>query len=502
MAFDSPSRQSSPETDADRDGDAGSNPLQPSPQYRTEAEPKLRILIPLVVACAFFMENLDSTIINTSIPQIAHSLGESPLTLNVAITCYLLSLAVFIPISGWMADRFGTRTVFTGAILMFTAGSVCCGLSETLLQLVAGRIVQGIGGAMMAPVGRIVLLRSFPKSQLITAMSYVTIPALIGPTVGPLLGGFITTYSSWRWIFYVNIPIGGLGIALAALHFENHRLATPSRFDLSGFLLCGSGLASAALAFDYAGRHVISVAANLGLIALAALLLGLYVLHSRRVAAPAVDLGLFRIKTFRISVVAGSVYRIGFGAIPFLLPLLFQLIFGLTPLGSGGLTFIMAIGAMAMKTAAPTIVRHFGFRRLLVANGLLSGLMVLALCLFDATTPHWFIVALLGLFGFIRSLEFTCINALAYADLPSDRMSRGTSLASVAQQLSISFGVATGATTLSLLIDRSEGMALTLDNFHVAFIVVGLLPILSAVMFTQLSPTDGSQVSGYQPARG
>jgi len=471
----------------------------PAPIYRITAEPRLRYLIPLVIACGVFMENLDSTILATSIPQMAESLGESPLRLNVAITSYLLSLAVFIPVSGWVADRFGARSVFCIAIAVFTVGSALCGVATSLPMLVLTRILQGLGGAMMTPVGRLIMLRSFPKNQLITAMSYVTLPALVGPAIGPLVGGFLTTYMSWRWIFYMNIPIGLIGIALAFRYAENFRAASSTRFDFVGFVLCGIGLAATELGLENAGRHLIPAALEAALVAVAALSLALYGFYARRTPNPAVDLTVFRIKTFRISVIGGFVCRVGLGAIPFLLPLLLQVPFGLSAFQSGSLTFVLAVGSMLMKTASPPILRRFGFRRLLVANAVVVGLMTMTLALVRADTPHWLLMAGLLIFGFFRSLQFTCMNTLGYADLSDTTISKGSSIASVGQQLSQSFGVAIAATILALL--SGDARAPAAADFVPAFLAVGLLPLISVAYFARLGREDGSQVSGYHSGR-
>ncbi|HUN47974.1 MAG TPA: DHA2 family efflux MFS transporter permease subunit [Stellaceae bacterium] len=471
-------------------------PAPSPPQYRTASEPRLRLLIPLVVACGLFMENLDSTILATAIPQMAASLGESPLRLNVAITSYLLSLAVFIPVSGWVADRYGARSVFCSAIAVFTVGSALCGLATSLPMLVVTRVLQGLGGAMMTPVGRLILLKSFPKSQLVTAMSYVTIPALIGPAIGPLVGGFLTTYASWRWIFYINIPIGFLGIGLALRFLENFRVAAAARFDFTGFVLCGIGLASTALGLEYAGRHLISNALEAAILAVAALSLAAYAFYARRTPNPAVDLKIFENRTFRIAVIGGLICRTGLGAVPFLLPLLLQIPFHLTAFQSGSLTFVLALGSMGMKSTSPPILRKFGFRKLLLVNAVIVGLGTMALGLIHADTPHWLIVPGLLVFGFFRSLQFTCMNTLAYADLSSTHLSTGSSVASVTQQLSITFGVAIAATLLSLLI--GPGSTPSAEDFLPVFILVGLLPIASVAWFSQLRPEDGNQVSGHR----
>ncbi|GGF18664.1 MFS transporter [Aliidongia dinghuensis] len=473
-------------------------PRNPAPPvYRTATEPKLGLLIPLVVACALFMENLDSTIIATSIPQIARSLNEPPLHLNLAVTSYLLSLAVFIPVSGWIADRFGARNVFCGAIVLFTVGSALCGLSTSLAMMVATRILQGFGGAMMTPVGRLILLRSFPKEGLVRAMSYVTIPALIGPTMGPIVGGFLTTYASWRWIFYINIPIGLFGIFLALRYCENYRMPAPPRFDFTGFVICGAALASTELVLESAGRHMVPAWGEATLAAVAVAGMALYGRHARRTPSPAVDLKVFRLRTFRLSVLAGGVCRMGLGAVPFLLPLQLQLGFGLTAMQSGAITFVSSLGAILMKSASQRILRRFGFRNLLIGNGLLVGFVITGLAAFTAATPHVLLYAYLLLFGFMRSVQFTCFNTLGYADVPTDMMSRATSVSSVGQQLSMSFGVALGATLLGLLVGP-EG-TVTAAEFHIVYPLVAVLPFIGSLFFFQLRPSDGTQVSGYRP---
>jgi EmrB/QacA subfamily drug resistance transporter len=466
------------------------------PVYRTADEPRLRILIPLVVACGLFMENLDSTIISTSIPQIARSLGENPLKLNLAITSYLLSLAVFIPISGWIADRFGARRVFCSAIVMFTIGSALCGLADSLPMLVATRVLQGCGGAMMTPVGRLILLRSFPKDALVTAMSYVTMPALIGPTLGPIIGGFLTTYVSWRWIFYINIPIGIVGIVLAVRFIDDFRAQKPPPFDFTGFLVAGCGLALLEFGIESLGRNLVSGQIQAALFVGAVATLLLYGWHARHVSSPALDLRLFRNRTFHVSVLTGGVCRIGLGAVPFLVPLLMQLGFGLDPFHSGLITFVSGIGAILMKSVSPWILRSFGFRRLLMGNGLIVGGMIAGLALFRADTPHWLLYSYLLVFGFLRSVQFTGINTLGYAELTPTIMSRATSLSSVAQQLSASFGVSMGAAILALSVGTSP--VVTTADFRPVFLLVGLVPALSVLGFARLRPMDGAEVSGYR----
>ncbi len=459
------------------------------------------MLVPLIVACALFMENLDSTVIATALPAIARSLGEDPLRLNLAITSYLLSLAVFIPLSGWIADRYGARRVFRTAIVIFTAGSMACGIAQSLPELVAARIVQGMGGAMMVPVGRLVMLRTVPKSELVRAMSYLTVPALLGPVMGPPLGGFIVTYGSWRWIFFINLPIGLLGIVLATLFIEDVRESERWPLDLVGFILSGVGLAGLVFGLETAGRGVLPDGIVALLLGLGAVATTLYVFHARLRPYPIIDLSLLRIPTFGAAITGGLLFRIGVGATPFLLPLMLQLGFGLSPLGSGLLTFASAAGALTMKLTAAPIIRLLGFRSVLLGNAAISSVFLAASALFSPTTPHWLIFIVLLSGGFFRSLQFTSINTLAYADVPPGLMSRATSFQSMIQQLSASIGVGSGALLVHMtLVFRNHG-TLGAADFAPAFVVIGLISVSSILLFLQLSPQAGAEVSGHRLSR-
>ncbi len=454
-------------------------------------------IIPLIIACALFMENMDSTVLATSLPQIAAAFGESPVRLSFAITAYLFSLAVFIPISGWVADRFGARTVFRLAIVVFLGGSILCGLSSSLPGLVAARLLQGLGGAMMVPVGRLVLLRSVPKDQLVTAMAYLTVPALVGPVVGPLLGGFITTYFHWRWIFWINIPIAVLGLVLATIFIPDTREERPPPLDLAGFGLSSVGLVGIIFGFETIGRGLVPGAVTVALLAAGVIGVLLYVRHAGRVAHPVLDLGLLRVPTFRASVIGGFLFRIGIGALPFLLPLMLQSAFGLSAFGSGQLTFAAALGALTMKLAARPILRRFGFRRVLLTNAMLSALSLAAIALFRPDTPSLVILLVLLVGGFFRSLQFTSINTLGYADIDRQRMSRATSFSSMAQQLSLSVGVGTGALLLHLTMVARSGTVLQTGDFLPAFVTVGICAAASALAFVSLPAAAGAEVSGH-----
>jgi EmrB/QacA subfamily drug resistance transporter len=454
-------------------------------------------LIPLIVACALFMENLDSTVLSTSLPAIAASFGESPLRLSFAITAYLFSLAVFIPISGWVADRYGARLVFRAAIVVFMLGSIGCGLSGSLPGLVAARMLQGLGGAMMVPVGRLVLIRAVPKADLVTAMAYLTVPALIGPLLGPVVGGFITTYFHWRWIFWINVPIALLGLVLVTLFIPDHREERPPPLDARGFLLTAVGLVGLVFGFETIGRGVVPGAVTAGLLVAGAACILLYVRHALRVPHPVLDLDLLRVPTFRASILGGFLFRIGIGAIPFLLPLMLQAGFGLSAFTSGQLTCAAAAGALTMKLAAKPILRRLGFRRVLIGNAVLSGLSLAAVALFRPDTPHALILVVLLVGGFFRSLQFTSINTLGYADIEPARMSRTTSFSSTAQQLALSMGVGTGALLLHAVMAARGGSALQAGDFVPAFLAVGALAAISALVYLRLPAEAGAEVSGH-----
>lgn len=457
------------------------------------------MLIPLIVACALFMENLDSSVLATALPSIAESLGESPLKLNLAITSYLFSLAVFIPVSGWVADRFGARTVFRAAIAVFTIGSLLCGLADSFWTLVGARVLQGLGGAMMVPVGRLVMLRSIPKSELVRAIAWLTVPALVGPVIGPPLGGFLTTYLSWRWIFWINLPIGLLGMVLVTLYIPNVREENVPPLDWRGFLLSALGLCGLVFGFETIGRGLLPDAVVAGLLVMGSIGIGLYIRHARRHPHPVLDLKLLRVPTFRIGVMGGFLFRIGVGALPFLLPLMLQLGFGLTAFESGMLTFVSAAGALTMKMAAGPILRRLGFRHVLIGNAVLSGAFIAICGLFRPDTSHLLILGLLLFGGFFRSLQFTSINTLAVSDIENARMSRATSFTSMMQQLSLSAGVAVGAMVLHATVTWGGGPErIGPADFTPAFLTVGLTAMLSAIIFLRLPADAGAEVSGHR----
>lgn len=460
-----------------------------------------QILIPLIVACALFMENMDSTVLATSLPAIAADIGENPLALKLAFTAYLVSLAVFIPISGWMADRHGSRTIFAAAIVVFMGGSLFCAASSTLAAFVLARFVQGIGGAMMVPVGRLVLLKTVPKSGLVAALNYLTIPALLGPIMGPPLGGLITQYFNWRGIFLINVPIGILGLALVLRHIPNMRESDLPPLDARGFLLLGFGLSALMLGLSALGGHLLPGAVTFACIVVGALALAGYVRHAVRVPHPVIDLDLLKLPTYRAGVVGGSLFRIGVGATPFLLPLMFQLGFGLDPFHSGLLTCATAVGAMFMKTLTIMILRRFGFRPVLTWNAVLASAATGIYGLFTATTSHVVVVAVLLLSGCLRSLQFTSLNAISFAEVTKEAMSQASSASSMAQRLSQSMGVVVGAYALQISNDLQGHASIVAADFWPAFAVVAVVSSMSLFFNSALAPDAGAEVSGQERDR-
>ena len=457
-------------------------------------------ILPLIVASALFMENMDSTVIATSLPAIAADLGTDPIVLKLAFTTYLLSLTVFIPISGWLADRFGSRHVFRAAILVFMLGSIACGYSQTLGWLVSSRALQGLGGAMMVPVGRIIILRETSKSQLVDALAWLTIPALLGPLLGPPVGGFITTYFDWRWIFWMNIPFGLLGLVAATRWMPNSIIDKVPPIDAKGFLLSALGLSSLVFGFTVLGRDLLPTNGVLLLMGFGAACVAFYVRHAFSISDPILDLRLLRNPTFNAGVMGGSLYRVGVGAIPFLLPLMLQLGFGYTAFQSGMLTCSAAVGSITMKFSTARLLRRFGFRQLLVANGLLSCALMAAYGLIAPATSLFLVIILFVIGGFLRSLQFTAMNALSYADIDRITASKATSLYTVAQQLSLSAGVAVAAFILELTQWVRGDQTIVAGDFSVAFVAVASVAALSVIQFTRLHMDAGSAVLAHGDA--
>jgi EmrB/QacA subfamily drug resistance transporter len=452
-------------------------------------------LISLIVAVALFMENMDSTVIATALPAIANDIGANPLALKLAVTSYLLSLAIFIPASGWVADRFGTRTVFRAAIAVFVLGSIGCALSHSLTDFVIARMVQGVGGAMMTPVGRLILLRTIDRRALLSAMAWVTMPALIGPMVGPPVGGFITTYASWHWIFIINVPIGILGIILVTRYIEEIRAEKQERFDFFGMMLAGLGLGGVAFGLSVAGLDLLPLPPVLALTAVGAIFLVLYVRHAKRHPAPVLDLSLLSVPTFRATVTGGFLFRLGIGAWPFLMPLMLQLGLKMNPFQSGLITFAGSFGALLMKPAIAPLLKWFGFKNILVPNAVISAALLAVCAVFTESTPIWVMFSILVVGGFFRSLEFTAINTLAYADVPTQRMSKATSLVSVMQQVSIACGVAVGALAVEITNRFNDSTTLTAADFGPAFLFVGAISACAVFIFLGLDKDAGAEMA-------
>ena len=460
------------------------------------------MVVPLIVASALFMENLDSTVITTALPQMAVTFGTTPIHLSVGITAYVLSLAIFIPVSGWFADRFGARTVFRTAITVFTVGSMLCGFCNNVAELAGARVLQGMGGAMMVPVGRLIMFRSVAKAEFVTAMAYLTIPAMIGPTLGPPVGGFITTYASWRWIFFLNVPMGLLGFALVTRFIENYREPETPSLDWPGFLLTGTALASFVYLCDLVERPEVSwgQVALLGGVSIIAGLLAAR--HLRRTTHPVIDPSLLRVSTFAASAIGGSIFRVGTASLNYLLPILLQIGLGFNAFLSGLMTVAAALGSFAMKIAAIRILRRWGFRTVLVVNAMISVVGVAICVVFNPAMPAVAIFLVLLVAGFFRSLQYTALNSIAFADIPAPRMSAASSFSSMLQQISNGMGVAFAAMALNLVLvlRGSAPTAISLDDIRITFLLMALVTLASARPFARLEPDAGAEVSGHRAA--
>ncbi|QQM31482.1 MFS transporter [Martelella lutilitoris] len=457
-------------------------------------------IVPLIMAVALFMEQMDSTVISTALPAIAADLNVGPITLKLALTTYMVALAIFIPVSGWTADRFGAKRVFRAAIIVFLIGSVFCAISSNLIEFVASRFLQGMGGAMMTPVGRLVILRTTNRSELVRAMALLTIPALLGPMAGPPLGGFLTTYFSWHWIFLINVPIGIVGLIMAGIFLPLIEDEPPSNLDWKGFFLVA--LAASGIVF---GLSVISLPAlppATGFITTAiGFLSGFwYIRHARRVEKPLLNLSLFSNASFAVATSAATFFRMATGAFPFLMPLMLQLGFGLNPFESGMITFIGAAGALLTKFVAPKVFSAFGFRTVLITASLGAAVLTVTFAFFEATTPHLVILAILFCSGLFRSFFFTGVNALAYADIENSQASQATAISSMFQQASFALGVAFAAVILELA-GHFTGGELTVAHFHIAFAVVAILSLISVFPLMRLRADAGAAVSGHRAAQ-
>lgn len=455
-------------------------------------------ILPWIVATALFMENLDATILNTAVPTMARSLDVAPLSLKSVLTSYTLCLAVFIPISGWMADRFGTRLVFTWAVTLFTIGSLMCGLAVNIPMLVVARVIQGIGGSMMTPVGRLTLVRTFAKSEMLVAMNFVVIPALIGPLLGPVTGGLIVNWLPWRAIFFLNLPFGLLGLWLVRRHMPDYRDPEVAPLDRRGFLLFGSGIALLSYALEVFGEHSLTAGPLTLLFGAATALLLLYGWHEHYTARPVIEIALFKIRTFNVAVIGGTITRLGVGGMPFLLPLLYQIGLGFPAWQAGLLTMPQALAAITMKAISGRVLERFGHRQILIANTVLFGVTLATFSLVDRGTPLWCILPLSFLQGLFSALQFTSMNSLVYADTTDRDASMANSIALTAQMMSWSFGVALASLTTAAFLQGApqSDHAHFLPALHKSFLTLGALTILSSLTFWRLRANDGNNVSG------
>ena len=443
--------------------------------------------LPYVLAVALFMQILDATILNTSLPQMAEALGESPLKMQWAVISYALTLAIFIPISGFLADKYGTRKVFLSASVIFSIGSLMCAISPTLDILIGSRIVQGIGGAMMTPVARLILVKSYPRNKLLTVMNFAVIPALIAPLVGPVLGGYIVQYFSWHWIFLINIPMGLLGFVmgtkLVPALFEDAK-----HLDWAGFALFAAAACGFTLAVEFgsqSGRGLYGLLLAL----IASALIGAYVWHAKRRQAPLFPLSLFKVRTFRIGIVGNLFTRLGISAVPFLLPLLLQVVFKYSPSQAGWLLAPIAVGAIGIKPWVSKIIQRYSYRKVLVSNTILLGILIIILAQFNDPSYWIWFIPILVIMGACNSMQFSAMNTLTIGDLEGTQTSSGNSLMAVNQQLAIGFGIAFGAAMLNLLRERMELDMLM--AFQTTYWILGILTILSGLQFLRLQPKDG-----------
>ena len=443
------------------------------------------------------MESLDTTVLNTAVPAISEALKVSPLSMKSVLASYTLSLAVFIPISGWMADRFGTRRVFASAIGLFSLGSFLCGVSTSIHLLIACRVLQGCGGAMMVPVGRLTLVRTFAKSELVRAMSFVAIPALVGPMLGPIAGGLIVGYLHWRYIFFVNIPIGLAGLLMVYLHLPDYRADRTDPLDTVGLILFGSGIALLSYVLEIFGEHALSTREICGLLAISLALIAGYALHATQSAFPLLRLSLFRVRTFRAAVSGSFFTRLGIGGVPFLLPLLYQVGLGFTPIQSGMLIMPQAIASISTKFMLPRILGRIGYRGVLISNTVILGILLGLFATIRIGTPVGVIVLLAFCYGAFTSLQYTSMNSLVYADIAEAETSNASSIASTMQQMSISFGVASAglATTLFIPQRLQPEPRVMIHGVHVTLLVLGAFTVLSSIVFHGLKRGDGNNVS-------
>ena len=470
-----------------------------TPDSSVTAESGLRLqtrLIALVVAVTFFMENLDATVIATALPTMASAFGITPVDMNVGITAYIVAVAIFIPLSSWIADRFGARRVFAGAIIVFTLASLLCGLSQNIEMFVFARVLQGIGGALMVPVGRLAVLRNTDKKDLVKMIAVITWPGLVAPILGPLVGGLIVTHASWPWIFYVNLPLGALALFAALWLVPEGREEHVRPFDGKGFALLAGACASLLGGLEWLGsQHGNAMFSGFALV-IAGAILGVWAVHHcRHHVHPLLPLGTVSINTFRVSLFGGSLFRLAISALPFLLPLLFQVAFGLSPVDAGLLVLAVFAGNLAMKPFTTAIMQRYGFRQVLLVNGVIGVISIVACAFFTPQTPFAVIAAVLFVGGLSRSMQFTCYNSIGFADVPKSRMSEASALFSLFFQLAMGLGVTVAALLLraSMSVQGHELQAQVAD-FRVAFVGVAVLGLLALVDVIRLPKDAGDSV--------
>lgn len=476
-------------------------PAEPGIAESPSLNSRRSIMIALLVAGAFFMENLDGTVIATAIPEMARTFACDPVSLNIGMSGYLFALAIFIPASGWLADRFGARTIFSIAIAIFTLASVLCGMSNGVMEFTLARLLQGIGGAMMVPVGRIAVMRSTAQKDLLTAIAYITWPALVAPIIGPPVGGFITTYANWRWIFLLNVPLGIAGLILALKLIPNLRVEQQARFDIIGFI--ASALACSSLLYGLellGGRdvHWTRAAIQLSISAISTVWMIYHMLHARK---PLFDFAVMKIPSFRVTMLGGSLFRMSIGSVPFLLPLMFQVSFGMSAVTSGILILILFAGNCLMKAAVNPLLRRYGLKKVLIVNGLISAASLWALCFFTPQTPLWLISVILFAGGLTRSMQFTSVNTLGFTDIPKPLVSASSTLFSLAGQLNVGLGIALGAVTLRLAASMHEGQQ-HIEDFRMAFVVMGFIALAAVADCLTLPKNAGAAVTGHERRKG
>jgi EmrB/QacA subfamily drug resistance transporter len=447
------------------------------------------------------MENMDSTVIATSLAQIARDIGTEPVALKLALTAYLVALAIFIPVSSWMADRFGARNIFRWAIVVFMIGSICCAMSNSLLTFVLSRFLQGMGGAMMTPVARLVLVRATPRNQLVDAMAWLSIPGLIGPIVGPPVGGFITTYASWHWIFLINVPIGLIGIVLVSIFLPDWHRNVPRKMDFPGFFLTGAAFAGWVFGISVVTLPALPVSFGVAALAGGTLAAAIYLWHFRRTEYPLLDLRLFRLPIFRATMIGGTFFRLGTGAMPFLFPLMLQLAFGLNAFQTGTITFASAVGAFGAKFLAEGVLQRIGFRTAMIVTTAGTILGVVGMGLYTPETPVWLMMSFLVLTGFVQSIFWTATNAFVFADVEDKDAGQANVISQVGIQLSLAFGVALGGGALELFRLNHGGEPSLLD-FHFAFYVIAAVGIVSTIVFARLPRNAGANLSGHGAGGG